>query len=97
MRGAFSVVGLFLAFHCQAQIQVEKPWARATAPGSTVAGGYMVIRNNGAHLMFTEIKQPFKEGEKIPVTFRFEKAGAVSAEFHVRRVAASAPPAHQKH
>jgi periplasmic copper chaperone A len=121
----------------QGQIQVERPWARATAPGAKVAGGYMVIRNQGgaadrlvgaasaaaarvelhvhiheggvikmrevpgydvpakgsfelkpggAHLMFMDIRHPFKEGDKVPVRLRFEKAGEVSAEFHVGRL-----------
>jgi copper(I)-binding protein len=131
------VLVLFAAFPVQAQMQIEKPWARATAPGAQVAGGYMVIRNQGAagdrmvsasspasarvelhvhindngvmkmrevpgydvpakgafelkpggaHLMFTDIKRPFKEGEKVPVKLKFEKAGEVSAEFHVGRL-----------
>jgi hypothetical protein len=29
-------------------IQVRHPWSRATAPGATVAAGYMEIRNSGA-------------------------------------------------
>src|SRR4051812_33252660 len=29
-------------------LQIEKPWARATVPGAAVGGGYLVIRNNGA-------------------------------------------------
>ena len=123
----------------------SKPWARATAPGAKVAGGYMLIRNQGAadrlvsasspaaakvelhvhvndngvmrmrevpgydvpakgsfelkpggaHLMFLDIKQPFKEGEKLPVTLKFEKAGEVRAEFRVGRLGESAPPASQ--
>jgi copper(I)-binding protein len=40
--------GLFFSFSVEAQIQIEKPWARATAPGAAVAGGYMLIRNQGA-------------------------------------------------
>lgn len=140
---------MFVSFPALAQVQVEKPWARATAPGSKVAGGYMVIRNAGAsadrllsasspaaakvelhvhineggvmkmrevpgfdvpakgtfelkpggpHLMFMDIKQPFKEGEKVPVKLKFEKAGEVSAEFHVGRLGESAAPAgHQKY
>ena len=28
-------------------LQVDKPWARATVPGATVGGGYLVIRNKG--------------------------------------------------
>jgi copper(I)-binding protein len=137
----FSLLSL-LSFGAAAQVAIEKPWARATAPGATVAGGYMVIRNQGAagdklvsasssasakvelhvtmndngvmkmrevpgydvpargefelkpggaHLMFVQIKRPFKEGEKIPVKLKFEKAGEVSAEFHVGRLGASAP------
>lgn len=131
-----------------AQVAIEKPWARATAPGARVAGGYMVIRNlgtagdrlvsassplsakvelhlhindngvmkmrevrgydvpgegsfelkpGGAHLMFVDIKRPFKEGEKLPVKLNFEKAGEISAEFHVGRLGESAPPSGHKH
>ena len=126
-----------IAAQVQAQVQVERPWARATAPGATVAGGYMLIRNagaaadrlvgasspaaakvelhvhindngimrmrevqgydvpakgafelkpGGAHLMFVDIKRPFKEGEKLPVRLKFEKAGDLNAEFHVGRL-----------
>jgi hypothetical protein len=138
----FSFV-LCLSFPAAAQIAIEKSWARATAPGATVAGGYMVIRNSGAagdrlvsasspaaaklelhvhindngvmkmrqvagydvpakgnfelkpggaHLMFMDIRRPFKEGEMVPVKLKFEKAGEVSAEFHVGRLGASSPP-----
>ena len=137
MKIPFFVLVLFAAFSVQAQIQIDKPWARATAPGAQVAGGYMVIRNHGAagdrmvsasspasarvelhvhindngvmkmrevqgydvpakgvfelkpggaHLMFTDIKRPFKEGEKVLVKLKFEKAGEVNAEFHVGRL-----------
>jgi len=144
MRIAFLLPILFTACSVQAQMQIEKPWVRATAPGAKVAGGYMVIRNagaagdklvsasspaaakvelhvhindngvmkmrevpgyevpakgafelkpGGAHLMFIDIKQPFKEGEKLPVKLKFEKAGEVSAEFQVGRMGGSAAPA----
>jgi copper(I)-binding protein len=43
-------------------------------------------------------KRPFKEGEKLPVTLKFEKAGEVGAEFHVGRMGGSAAPmGHAKH
>jgi copper(I)-binding protein len=138
----------FVATPALAQIQVEKPWARATAPGASVAGGYMVIRNQGAagdrlvaasspaagkvelhvhvndngvmrmrevpgydvpakgsfelkpggaHLMFMSIKRPFKEGEKLPVKLKFEKAGEVSAEFQVGGMGGGAPAMPHKH
>jgi copper(I)-binding protein len=39
---------LFASTPALAQMmQIDKPWARATAPGASVAGGYMVIRNAG--------------------------------------------------
>jgi copper(I)-binding protein len=31
-----------------AQVSVEQAWARATAPGARVAGGYMLVRNAGS-------------------------------------------------
>jgi copper(I)-binding protein len=149
MRISFLVLLLFAAFPVQAQVRIEMPWARATAPGAKVAGGYMVIRNagaagdklvsasspvaakvelhvhindngvmkmrevpgydvpakgsfelkpGGAHLMFMDIKRPFKEGEKLPVKLTFEKAGEVSAEFQVGAMGGSAAPTeHRKH
>lgn len=39
---------LLAATAAQAQVEIERPWARATAPGAPVAGGYMTIRNKGA-------------------------------------------------
>lgn len=148
MRFALFFLGTFFSLSVQAQIQIEEPWARATAPGAKVAGGYMVIRNagesadklvsasspvaakvelhvhindngvmkmrevagydvpakgtfelkpGGAHLMFLDIKRPFKEGEKLAVKLKFEKAGEVSAEFHVGRIGdRAAPMGHSK-
>jgi copper(I)-binding protein len=137
MKNPFFALLLFAAFSVHAQVQIDKPWVRATAPGAQVAGGYLVIRNQGAaadrlvsasspaaakvelhvhindngvmkmrevrgydvpakgsfelkpggaHLMFIDIKRPFREGEKVPVKLNFEKAGEVSAEFHVGRL-----------
>ena len=129
---------LFLmAMPVWAQLEIQQPWSRATAPGARVGAGYMVIRNpgsmpdrlvsvaspaaarvethvhikdgevmrmrevkgyavpakgsfelkpGGAHLMFIDIKRPFKEGGKIPATLRFERAGEVKIEFHVERL-----------
>ena len=137
---------LVIATAADAQVEIEKAWARATAPGAPVAGGYMTIRNKsaapdrlvgassaaaarvelhvhikegevmkmrqvsaydvpangafelkpgGAHLMFLQIARPFKEGDRIPVKLKFEKAGEVSVEFAVGRLGDSAPPAHK--
>ena len=141
---AFALV----AVPASAQVSIEDPWSRATAPGAKVGAGYFTIRNQsgkadkllgasspaaarvethvveqqgdvmrmrevkgydvpakgsfelkpgGAHLMFMQIRQPFREGDKVPVTLRFEKAGEVKAEFAVGGLGASAAPMQHKH
>lgn len=59
------------------------------------AKGTLVLKPGGAHLMFVEIKRPLKEGEKLPVKLRFEKAGEVDAEFQVGGMGAAAPMPHK--
>ena len=138
----------FFSASAFAQIQIEKPWSRATAPGAKVGGGYMLIRNQGAaadklvaasspaagkvelhvhineggvmkmrevpgynvpakgafelkpggaHLMFMDLKAPFKEGDRFPMTLKFEKAGEVKTEFQVGGLGGSSAPAHNRH
>jgi len=50
------------------------------------AKGSLELKPGIAHLMFVDIKQPFKEGEKIPVTLRFERAGPMTVTFTVGRI-----------
>jgi copper(I)-binding protein len=134
---------LLVAWPAWAQLEIENPWSRATAPGAKVAAGYMLVRNKasspdrllgaatsaarkvethvtlrdgdimrmrevqgyeipaggtfelkpgGPHLMFVDVRRPFKEGERIPVTLRFERAGDMKVEFRVGR---TGPPAHR--
>jgi len=145
MKYLFLAGLLFFSFHAVAQekekpIDIEDPWSRATPPGSTIAVGYMVIRNKsedrerllsassplarkvethvtlkdggimrmrevpgyevpgrgrvelkpgGAHLMLLDIKRPFKQGEKIPLTLRFERSGEMKVELEVRAAGAT--------
>jgi len=44
--------------------------------------------------MLVDIRAPFKEGAKVPLTLRFEKAGEVKVELQVRALGASG---HQGH
>jgi periplasmic copper chaperone A len=125
---------LFASAPARGQVEIDKPWIRATPPGAKVAAGYMLIRNKsqaperllsvsspaaarvethvtvkegdisrmrevkgyevpangsfelkpgGAHLMFVDPKRPLKEGDKVPATLRFQRAGEVSVEFQV--------------
>ena len=58
----------------------------AIEPGKTVK-----LAPGGYHLMLQELKGPFKEGEKVPVTLTFEKAGKVAVSLDVQGVGAKAP------
>jgi copper(I)-binding protein len=50
------------------------------------AHGSFELKPGSAHLMFVDIQRPFKEGEKIAVTLRFERAGERKVEFRVGRL-----------
>ena len=59
------------------------------------AKGTFELQPNGAHLMLVDLKKPLKEGEKVPVVLRFEKAGEVKVDFEVRPLSAPASGHHQ--
>jgi periplasmic copper chaperone A len=58
--------------------------------------GRFELKPGGAHLMFMNIKAPFKDGERIPVTLKFERAGEVKTELLVGKPGAAAAP-HKHH
>lgn len=41
------------------------------------AGQTVELKPGGLHMMFFNVKKPFAEGDKVPVTLIFEKAGKV--------------------
>jgi copper(I)-binding protein len=47
------------------------------------AGQTVKLEPNGYHLMLIGPKRPFKVGDRIPATLRFQRAGAVKVEFDV--------------
>lgn len=47
------------------------------------AGQTVELKPGGLHLMFMEVKTPFKEGETVPVTLTFKNAGTVSVKMPV--------------
>ena len=55
-------------------------------PGKTVA-----LAPGGYHLMLMELKSPLKQGDKLPVTLEFEKAGKVAVTLVVQAVGAKGP------
>jgi len=58
----------------------------AIEPGKTVK-----LAPGGYHLMMFDLKNPLKQGEKVPVTLQFEKAGKVTVSLDVQGVGAQAP------
>ncbi|MCA1362085.1 copper chaperone PCu(A)C [Bradyrhizobium sp. IC3069] len=58
----------------------------AIEPGKTVK-----LAPGGNHLMLQELKRPFKQGDKVPVTLQFEKAGKITVALDVQGVGAQAP------
>ncbi|MCA1470018.1 copper chaperone PCu(A)C [Bradyrhizobium sp. IC3195] len=58
----------------------------AIEPGKTVK-----LAPGGNHLMLQELKGPFKQGDKVPVTLQFEKAGKITVALDVQGVGAQAP------
>ena len=60
-------------------------------PGKTVK-----LAPGGYHLMLLDLKSPLKQGDKIPVTLEFEKAGQVKLSLDVLGVGAQGPTAADK-
>lgn len=55
------------------------------------AGGEAALAPGGYHLMLIEIGEPLAEGERVPVTLRFEAAGEVETELAVGSLGARGP------
>jgi len=58
-------------------------------PGKTVK-----LAPGGYHLMLMDLKTPLKQGDKLPVTLEFEKAGKVTLSLDVQGVGAPGPAPH---
>ncbi len=53
-------------------------------PGQTVT-----LKPSGYHLMLEDLNKPLKEGERVPATLEFAKAGKVNVELAVEGVGAT--------
>ncbi|MCV9996952.1 DUF1775 domain-containing protein [Pararhizobium sp. YC-54] len=59
-------------------MQNEVMKMRKLESGITIpAGETVTLQSGGLHLMFMDVEKPFAEGDTIPVTLTFEKAGKV--------------------
>lgn len=63
------------------------------------AGETVTLAPGGLHMMFMNISQPFVQGESVPVTLVFERAGAVEIELAVQAFGASGmdTSSHEEH
>jgi periplasmic copper chaperone A len=54
-------------------------------------GGKVDLTPDGLHIMFTELKQSLKPGDKVPVTLTFEKAGKTDTVLTVLPIGSKGP------
>jgi hypothetical protein len=59
------------------------------------AGQTVTLRPGGLHLMLIGLSRPLREGEAVPVTLRFERAGEVRVELSVQAAGAREPAPHR--
>ncbi|MET0568732.1 MAG: copper chaperone PCu(A)C [Hyphomicrobiaceae bacterium] len=60
--------------------------------GIKLSGGQTVtLKPGGYHLMLMDLKQPLKQGGKLPLTLVFEKAGEVAVEALIAPIGAAGP------
>ena len=55
------------------------------------AGKSASLAPHGTHLMLMDLKAPLKEGDKVPLTLNFEKAGKVDVTLDVQAIGAQQP------
>jgi copper(I)-binding protein len=77
------------------EMQGEIMTMRPVAGGLEIRpGDSLTLEPGGFHLMLADLATPLSEGETIPVTLRFEKAGEATLDFVVRGVGARAAGGH---
>jgi copper(I)-binding protein len=60
--------------------------------GLTIEPGKIVkLAPGGFHLMLFDLKAPLKQGDKVPITLEFEKAGKVTLSLDVQSLGAQGP------
>ncbi|MGL4573778.1 MAG: copper chaperone PCu(A)C [Burkholderiaceae bacterium] len=61
------------------------------------AGKTVELKPGSFHIMFINLKAPLKQGEKIPLTLVFEKAGEVKVDMQVDEMGAGGSKSEHKH
>tara|TARA_B100000678_G_scaffold211280_2_gene178865 strand:+ start:699 stop:1214 length:516 start_codon:yes stop_codon:yes gene_type:complete len=57
------------------------------------AGGSVTLKPGSFHIMLMQLTQPLEQGEAVPLTLTFEKAGPVEVELVVEPVGSQGPDA----
>jgi hypothetical protein len=55
------------------------------------AKGSVDLKPGGYHIMFMGLKRQLRQGERVPVTLRFQRAGTVTVQFAVQPVGSTGP------
>lgn len=55
------------------------------------AGGTVTLAPGGYHIMLTGLRRPLSQGETVPLTLEFEKAGPIDVELAVQPIGAAGP------
>lgn len=63
---------------------------RAVPSIDVAAGATVKLAPGGLHVMLQDLKRPLKEGERVPMTLVFERAGEVKVELAVQKPDAAA-------
>lgn len=94
--GSADIAGVFEVHEMTMADGVMK--MRPVAGGLEIKPGQTIeLKPGGYHVMFMDIKAPFKEGEKVKATLQFEKAGRVEVLFRVGGVGEGAGMQHKGH
>ncbi|HEY5288877.1 MAG TPA: copper chaperone PCu(A)C [Caulobacteraceae bacterium] len=87
--GASSAAAVKVSIHQSRQIGTVM--TMRAAPSLVVPGkGKAVLAPGAFHLMLEGLKRPLRPGDRLPVSLRFARAGAVSAILDVRALAPTA-------
>jgi periplasmic copper chaperone A len=88
LLGASSDVADKLQIHEMKVVNGNMEMREVTGGLSVPAGGSVVLKPGSYHVMLLGLKKPLKDGETIPLTLDFEKAGKVSITVPIRAMGA---------
>ena len=65
---------------------------RPAGPLEIPPGGDVRLEPGGMHIMLMQLQEPLQEGEHVPITLIFEKAGEITVSAPITSLAARTPP-----